>query len=202
MERSDADRWPACGPVQSMTFRVAGDGAATGQPDSARRAVEAVFAALRLPCAARARGPVAQLAVLTAFAALGRARRVRSRSALRARAPTPVLLGASHARRALPGCPVADTVVVGGASHTPLVACRLARADAGTKKQTRANKCKGPGTVIKIEPILISRDSLALPLPDPRCQRKADRRQQCLQHCERRGGVALSARRERGGRRR
>jgi hypothetical protein len=129
-----------CGPSLSLSSRIAGSGAATGQPGSARRSGEAVFAALRLPCAARVRGPVSQLAALTA---LGQARRVTSRGALRARAPHLVLLGASHARRALPGCPAADTVVACATSKT---ARRLARADAGIRPQTCADRRNGPQT--------------------------------------------------------
>ncbi len=112
--------WSAFGPLLPLNFRFAGNGAATGQPGRARRLGSAVFAALRRPCAARVRGPVAQLATLTSFAALEQSRRVRARSALRARAPAPVLLGASHAHRARPGCPVAE----------PVVACRLSNTDA------------------------------------------------------------------------
>ena len=84
------------------------------------------FAALRVPCDARVRGPVAQLATLTSFAALEQARRVRSRSALRARAPNPALLGASHARCALPRCPVAVPVVACGISNANSVAGKAA----------------------------------------------------------------------------
>ena len=121
-----ADRPTTCGPLPPLDSRTAGDGAATGHPGKAQRLAEAVFAALRLPCAARVRGPIAQLATLTSFAALEQARRVSSRSALRARAPNPALLGASHARRALPGCPVAEPVVVGGTSNTDTVAGKAA----------------------------------------------------------------------------
>ena len=77
-------------------------GVATGQPGRARRLGSAVFAALRLPCAARVRGPVAQLPPFASLTVVEQSRRVRARSALRARAPAPVLLGASHARRAPP----------------------------------------------------------------------------------------------------
>jgi len=115
-------RTTARGPLRSLNFRFRGSNAATGHPGRAQRPGEAVFASLRLPCAARARGPVAQLAALTAFAALEQARRVRARSALRARAPNPALLGASHARWALPGCPVAEPVVACGVSNTDAVA--------------------------------------------------------------------------------
>ena len=48
--------------------------------------------------------------------------RVRARSALRARAPNPALLGASHARWALPGCLVAEPAVVCVAPNTDPVA--------------------------------------------------------------------------------
>ncbi len=116
----------APGPLLSMPFRCADSGATTGQPGRARRLGSAVFAALRLPCAARVRGPVAQLATLTAFAALEQSRRVSARSALRARAPHPVLLGASNARRARPGCPVAEPVVACGLSNTDAVAGKAA----------------------------------------------------------------------------
>ena len=110
----------------SLNSRFAGGGAATGHPGRARRLAEAVFAALRLPCAARVRGPVAQLPPFAALTVVEQARRVRSRSALRARAPNPVLLGASHARRALPGCPVAETGGGGGTSNTDPVAGKAA----------------------------------------------------------------------------
>ena len=114
------------GPLRSLKFRFAGGGAATGRPGRAQRLAEAVFASLRLPCAARVRGPVAQLATLTSFAALEQARRVRSRGALRARAPNPVLLGASDARCALPRCPVAVPVVACGISNAKSVAGKAA----------------------------------------------------------------------------
>ena len=77
----------AVGPLRPLNFRCAGDGAATGHPGRAQRLAEAVFAALRLPCAARVR-PVAQLSV-AALTVVEQARRVRARSALRARAPNP-----------------------------------------------------------------------------------------------------------------
>ena len=118
------NRGAAHGPLKSMSCRFAGPGVTTRHPGGAWCAAEAVFAALRLPCAARVRGPVAQLATLTAFAALEQARRVRSRSALCARAPHPVLLGASEARHAPPGCRVAQ----------PLVACEAAHCDPGAGK--------------------------------------------------------------------
>jgi hypothetical protein len=110
----------------SLNSRFACSGAATGHPGRAQRSGEAVFASLRLPCAARARGPVAQLPPFAALTVVEQARRVSSRSALRARAPNPVLLGASHARWALPGCPVAETVVVRGTSNTDAVAGKAA----------------------------------------------------------------------------
>ncbi len=114
------------GPLLSLKSRLAGSGAATGQPGRARRLGSAVFAALRLPCAARVRGPVAQLPPLASLTVVEQSRRVRARSALRARAPAPVLLGASHARRARPGCPVAEPVVACGLSNTDAVAGKAA----------------------------------------------------------------------------
>jgi hypothetical protein len=115
-------RASAVGPLLSLNSRFACSGAATGHPGRAQRLGEAVFAALRLPCAARARGPVAQLPPFAALTVVEPARRVSSRSALCARAPNPVLLGASHARRALPGCPVAEAAVLRGTSNTDAVA--------------------------------------------------------------------------------
>ena len=120
------DRMAAAGPMRTLNIRFADSCAATGHPGRARRLGEAVFASLRLPCAARSRGPVAQLPPFAALTVVEQARRVRSRSALRARAPSPVLLGASHARRALPGCPVAETVVACVASNTDPVAGKAA----------------------------------------------------------------------------
>ena len=120
------DRMAAAGPMRTLNVRFADSCAATGHPGRARRLGEAVFASLRLPCAARSRGPVAQLPPFAALTVVEQARRVRSRSALRARAPSPVLLDASHARRALPGCPVAETVVACVASNTDPVAGKAA----------------------------------------------------------------------------
>ena len=138
-------------PLRPLTIGLLGSGAATRHPGRARRLAEAVFASLRLPCAAR-NSPVvlslskdAQLPPLAALTVVGPAQRVRSRSALRARAPNPALLGpcrprraqrpgsspgtnsppdclcpgsASHARRALPGCLVAGPVVACGVEHS------------------------------------------------------------------------------------
>ena len=56
----------------------------------------------RLPCGARDRGPAVELASRPLGAALRQRRRVGSRSALRARAPTPALLGDPQARRGTP----------------------------------------------------------------------------------------------------
>lgn len=56
----------------------------------------------RLPCGARGRGPAVELASRPSAAALRQRRRVGSRSALRARAPTPALLGDPQARRNAP----------------------------------------------------------------------------------------------------
>ncbi len=79
------------------------DSAATGQPGRAQRATSAVFASLRLPCAARVRGPDAKLPPFAALTVVRQSLRVSARSALRARASNPVLLSASHARWARPG---------------------------------------------------------------------------------------------------
>ena len=123
------DRKGAGGGLQphatALNFRFACNGAATGQPGRARRLGSAVFAALRLPCAARGRGPVAD-PPFASLTVVEQSRRVRSRCALRARAPDPVLLGASHARRAWPGCPVAETGVVRGTSNADPVAGKAA----------------------------------------------------------------------------
>ena len=113
-------------PLWSVDSRLRRSSAATRHPGRAQRLGEAVFAALRLPCGARARGPVAQLPPFAALTVVEQARRVSSRSALRARAPNPVLLGASHARRALPGCPAAETGVERGTSNTDAVAGKAA----------------------------------------------------------------------------
>ncbi len=118
--------WRRCGPLLPLPSRCADRGAATGQPGRARRLGSAVFAALRRPCAARVRGPVAQLPPFASLTVVEQSRRVRARSALRARAPAPVLLGASHARRARPGCPVAEPKVACGTSNTDAVAGKAA----------------------------------------------------------------------------
>lgn len=55
------------------------------------------FAALRVPCDARAAGPVAELATFAALTALRQPRRVRSRCALRARPPA-LCFSAAHSR--------------------------------------------------------------------------------------------------------
>ena len=54
------------------------------------------------PCGARSRGPVAKLAAFATLSTLKLSRRVRGRSALRARATRPALLGAAQARRRTP----------------------------------------------------------------------------------------------------
>ncbi len=81
--------------------------AAKGRPGGARRATEAVVAALRLPCAARVHGPAHNSLRSLRSLRSNRMRQVSLRSALRARAMNPALLGASHARRAPPGRPFA-----------------------------------------------------------------------------------------------
>lgn len=55
-----------------------------------------------VPCGARSRGPVAELAARPACAALRQPRRVRARGALRARAASPALLGVAQAPRHRP----------------------------------------------------------------------------------------------------
>ena len=147
-------RWPevkptssclaAIGPWLPLTMCQVGSGAATRHPGRARRSGEAVSASLRLPCAARDRGPVAQLPPFAALTVVGHAQRVRSRSALRARASTPALLGDSHARRALPGCLVAGPVVVCVASNTTSIAGKAA-GEAWAGRIGAAEKRRVPG---------------------------------------------------------
>ena len=85
-------RASSCGPLRLFAC-VRLRGLRAGKAVAGRRASlrfrRSARCAVRLPCAARHCGPVAQLA------ALGQARRVRSRGALRARAAPPVLLGAA-----------------------------------------------------------------------------------------------------------
>ena len=69
--------------------------AAAGRRAALRLRRPTRLSASRLPCAARRHGPGAQLAARASLAALRQARRVRARSALRARAAPPVLLGAA-----------------------------------------------------------------------------------------------------------
>ena len=61
-----------------------------------------------VPCGARSRGPVAELAAFATLSTLGQLRRVSSRGALRARATRPALLGAAEARRRAPAHGFAD----------------------------------------------------------------------------------------------
>jgi hypothetical protein len=116
----------AAGPLASSDARSACSSVATGHPGRAQRLGEAVVAARRLPCAARLRGPVAQLPPFAALTVVGQSRRVRARGALRARAPNPVLLGASHAHWSLPGCSVAEPQVVCETSNTDAAAGKAA----------------------------------------------------------------------------
>jgi len=81
--------------------------AAKGCPGGAQRATEAVVAARRLPCGARVHGPAHNSLRSLRSLRSNRMRQVSPRSALRARAMDPALLGASHARRAPPGHPFA-----------------------------------------------------------------------------------------------
>ncbi len=71
-------------------------------------------AARPVPCAARVSWPVAELAALTAFAALGQPRRVGSRGALRALPASPALLGAAEALRPPPTRVFAGTALCWG----------------------------------------------------------------------------------------
>ena len=63
---------------------------------------ESVGLSGRLPCGARSRRPAAELASLTAFAALKQRRQACGRGALRARSACPALLGAPQARQHAP----------------------------------------------------------------------------------------------------
>ena len=85
-------------------------GGAKAQVGRPRRATEAVCASLRLPCDARSRGPVAELAT---FAALSFAQTAATsqRTKRFARATSPALLGASHAHRDLPTRTFAEAMV-------------------------------------------------------------------------------------------
>jgi len=81
-------------------------GAAKARPGRLRRFASAVGAARRLPCDARSRGPVAELTALPAVASFGQRRRVRRRSALRAR-PRALCFSAPQRRAfACPGVPL------------------------------------------------------------------------------------------------
>ena len=131
------------GPLPSLNFRFAGSAAATGHPGRAQHLGEAVFASRRLPCAARARGPVAQLAALTAFAALEQARRVSSRSALRAR-PRALRSSAAHSRPGTAPPSGLQTVLVRGTSRTQAVA-RKAAGGAQAGRMGAAEKHRVPG---------------------------------------------------------
>ncbi|WP_309625007.1 hypothetical protein, partial [Methylibium sp.] len=84
-------------------------GAAKARPGRRQRFIEAVSAALRLPCGARARGPSRNS--LRSLRSLRSNKRDESEDeALRA-ATSPVLLSASKARCRLPGRAFADTAV-------------------------------------------------------------------------------------------
>jgi len=98
-----------CRPLRALAvwFRVRAVVAAEGSSGGARRATEAVSASLRLPCAARVHGPAHNSLRSLRSLRSNRMRQVSLRSALRARAMNPVLLGASHARRAPPELPFA-----------------------------------------------------------------------------------------------
>src|SRR5664280_3209464 len=85
-------------PTTFTTIRTA-----KSRPGRPLRFAGAVGAVRRLPCDARSRGPVAELAAFAALSTLRHLRRVRGGSALRARAASPALLGAPEALRDLPG---------------------------------------------------------------------------------------------------
>ena len=89
----------ACGPERLFAcVRLRGlraSKAAAGRRAALRLRRPTRLSASRLPCAARRHGPVAQLAARASLAALRQARRVRARSALRARAMPAALLGAA-----------------------------------------------------------------------------------------------------------
>jgi len=135
----------ACGPLQTLSVRFRCSGAATRHPRRAQRATSAGFASLRLPCAARVRGPAAQLPALAALSLVKHVQRVSARSArVRARASHPVLLGASHALLARPGCPVAEPKVVCGWLNTAPRA-RKAPGAAWAGRIGAAEKRRAPG---------------------------------------------------------
>ena len=106
--------------------------AATRPTGRAGRLASAVAALRRLPCAAR-KDPVvlslskdAQLPAFTALTPVRHSQRVSPRSALRARSPNPVLLGASDARPARPVGLVAGAVVPRKQSSEDAVAGKAA----------------------------------------------------------------------------
>ena len=80
----------------------AAGGAAKARAGRLTRFAGAVGAVRRLPCAARSRGPVAELASFATLTALKQLRQVRSRFALRAR---PRALRCSALQRRAPACP-------------------------------------------------------------------------------------------------
>jgi len=82
-----------------------------------RRAAEAVYASLRLPCDARSRGRAAELASFASLTALRQPRRVRSRCAQSAPATRPRIAGASEARRGLCARAFAEPVMVRRGPH-------------------------------------------------------------------------------------
>ena len=113
------------GPLRKSTvlFRVRAMVAAKGCEGGAQRATEAVVAARRLPCGARVHGPAHNSLRSLRSLRSDRMRQVSLRSALRARAMNPALLGPCRPRRASrPGSSPGtngplDRLCPGSASH-------------------------------------------------------------------------------------
>jgi len=103
--------------VRFQPVRTLASVVAKGRPGGARPATEAVGAARRLPSGARLHGPAHNSLRSLRSLRSDRMRQKCLRSALRARAVNPALLGASHAGRAPPGRPFAATSE--GARRTP-----------------------------------------------------------------------------------
>jgi len=107
--RPAAMRQPsACGTLRTFVC-MRETVAAKGRPGGARRATEAAFAALRLPCGARVPGPAHNSLRSLRSLRSDRMRQKCLRGSLRSRAMNPALLGASHARRAPPERPFAGS---------------------------------------------------------------------------------------------
>ncbi len=139
----------AFGPLQTFfvrylfEHRVAQAKPLAGRP---RRVAGAVSASLRLPCGARSCGPRRELAAFASLTALKHARRVRRRVALRARATSPVLLGAPETRRVLPASGFAGTSVLCEEQlpRASVVLPRCARAALGGRVKRRGTQGAWP----------------------------------------------------------